>query len=267
MLKIEVSSYNRSALRHLGAALTAMADDIKRDCIPREELTTVVCHPAPRSFGTQAVPALPVGCRTSANVEGGNAAAPPSSYEEEYMVPVGVDPVTMRVDVPPPPAAEDDDEAWADPPGTAPADNLDADGIPWDARIHAGTKTRLKASNTWKLKPGIDKALVDQVKAELMGVQAVVAVPAPPAPTLADAAAVSAALQAPPPPPAPTGPTNFAELIKEVTSRITAGQMTPDQVNGAVATVTGGQLTMCNQLAARQDLIPAVWSVICPTVG
>jgi hypothetical protein len=164
----------------------------------------------------------------------------------------------------PPPPVEDDDEAWADPPGT---NNLDADGIPWDARIHAGTKTRLKANNTWKLKPGIDKALVDQVRAELTGVQAAVAVPAPPAPTLADAAAVSATLQAPPPPPAPAGPTNFAELIKEVTTRITAGQMTPDQVNGAVAAVTGGQLTMCNQLAARQDLIPAVWSVICPTVG
>jgi hypothetical protein len=72
---------------------------------------------------------------------------------------------------------------------------------------------------------------------------------------------VSAALQAPP---AAAGPTSFAELIKEVTSRITAGQMTPDQVNGAVSLVTNGQLTMCNQLAARQDLIPAVWSVLCP---
>jgi hypothetical protein len=167
--------------------------------------------------------------------------------------------------VPAPPAPPADDAGWPDPPQPeqAATDHLDADGIPWDVRIHAGTKTRLKADNTWKLKPGVDKALVEQVKAELKGVQAVLVPPAP-TPTLTDAAAVSAALGAPP---APAGPTIFAELIKEVTSRITAGQMTPEQVNGAVATVTGGQLTMCNQLAARQDLIPAVWSVICPTVG
>jgi hypothetical protein len=162
--------------------------------------------------------------------------------------------------VPAPPA--DTDAGWPDPPQPeqAATDHLDGEGIPWDVRIHAGTKTRLKADNTWKLKPGVDKALVEQVKAELKGVQAV-PVPAPPAPTLADGVVVSAALQAPP---AAAGPTSFAELIKEVTSRITAGQMTPDQVNGAVSLVTNGQLTMCNQLAARQDLIPAVWSVLCP---
>lgn len=244
MLKIEVSSYNQSALRHLGAALAAMAEDIGRERGAKE------CYsPVPTPDAEEV-----------ANSVITEISAPATPF-------YGAMRQVSEAVAPPPSAAEDDDEAWADPPGTAPADNLDADGIPWDARIHAGTKTRLKASNTWKLKPGIDKALVDQVKAELTGVQAVVAVPAPPAPapTLADAAAVSAALQAPPPPPAPAGPTSFAELIKEVTSRITAGQMTPDQVNGAVATVTGGQLTMCNQLAARQDLIPAVWSVLCPT--
>jgi len=180
--------------------------------------------------------------------------------------PVIAPPPVASVTPPPPPA---DDPGWPDPPQPeqAATDHLDADDIPWDERIHAGTKTRLKASNTWKLKPGVDKALVEQVKAELKGIQAV---PAPPAPTPpADAAAVSAALGGPskpaPPAPAPTGPTTFAELIKEVTGRITAGQMTPDQVNGAVALVTNGQLTMCNQLAARQDLIPAVWGVLCPT--
>ena len=246
MLKIEVNSYNQSALRRIGAALVAMADDIGRDCGAKE-----YCDPAPTPEEPVYSPEKPAD--TPIPLTFGPTSPP-------------LDPNAVHRIAPAPPI-EDDDEAWADPPGTAPADNLDADGIPWDARIHAGTKTRLKANNTWKLKPGIDKALVDQVKAELMGVQAVVAVPAPPAPapTLADAAAVSAALQAPPPPPAPAGPTNFAELIKEVTSRITAGQLTPDQVNGAVAAVTGGQLTMCNQLAARQDLIPAVWSVICPT--
>ena len=162
---------------------------------------------------------------------------------------------------PPPPHVEviEDDDSWPAPPGSpsTPTTDLDSAGIPWDARIHAGSKARMKADNTWKLKPGVDKALVEQVKAELLGVQAVPVPPAPPV-TLADAAAVSAVLQAPPAS-VSNCPGNFAELIKEVTTRITAGTMTADQVNAACVTVG---LQMCNQLAARQDLNPAVWSVL-----
>lgn len=255
MLKITVNSYNQSALRHLGAALAAMADDLMAERGMEEDYD-------PRTCGKTPTPnELVYSAEKPVNI------LPPTECGFN-VPPFDVTPGSVPVLCPAPPA--DTEAGWPDPPQPeqAATDHLDADGIPWDARIHAGTKTRLKADNTWKLKPGVDKGLVDQIKAELKGVQAVVApqqtqaVPAPPATTLAD---VSAALGAPPPP--PTGPANFAELIKEVTSRITAGQMTPDQVNGAVATVTGGQLTMCNQLAARQDLIPAVWSILCPTVG
>jgi len=234
MIKLEIGQYDTIAMKHLGAALVAIAAEAAYD--------------------------LPC-----------TASEPPMVKMADIAPPECVDPVEVPVPpvltlVPPPPPPADDEAGWPDPPQPeqAATDHLDADGIPWDARIHAGTKTRLKADNTWKLKPGVDKALVDQVKAELKGAQAVPVPPLatlPPA-TLADAVAVSAALGAPP---APAGPTSFAELIKEVTGRITAGKMTPDQVNGAVALVTNGQLTMCNQLAARQDLIPAVWSVLCPT--
>lgn len=257
MLKIELNSYNSSALRHLGAALVQMGQemDLERNGTPVEE----VCACTDGSCGTAMSLETPPESRPFDVTPGGVPAqvlpAPPVATQPPtecgFDVPQyqpAIDLVATTVAPPAPPV--DDDAAWPDPPGTAPADNLDAEGIPWDVRIHVGTKTRLKADNTWKLKPGVDKALVDQVKAELKGVQAV---PAPPTPTLADAVVVSAALQA------PTSPTTFAELIKEVTTRITAGHMTPDQVNGAVSRVTGGQLTMCNQLAARQDLIPAVW--------
>lgn len=43
---------------------------------------------------------------------------------------------------------------------------LDPTGQPWDVRIHVSTKTRLKGSDTWKLKPKVDKNLVLQVRAE-----------------------------------------------------------------------------------------------------
>ena len=57
------------------------------------------------------------------------------------------------------------------PPVTTPAHvsnvELDSEGIPWDIRIHSRGKTKLKKDNSWKLKKGVDVALVDSVKAEL----------------------------------------------------------------------------------------------------
>lgn len=89
---------------------------------------------------------------------------------------------------------------------------LDKHGLPWDGRIHAGTK-RKNADGSWTAKRGVDPALVATVEAELrqvMGaapaaplaqapVAATVTAPAgsTPTPTSAPVAAV------PPPPPTP----------------------------------------------------------------
>ena len=45
---------------------------------------------------------------------------------------------------------------------------LDSAGLPWDERIHAGTK-RQNADGSWTLKKGVDKELVAQVIEELKG--------------------------------------------------------------------------------------------------
>jgi hypothetical protein len=61
---------------------------------------------------------------------------------------------------------------------------LDKNGLPWDERIHAGTKSK-KADGSWKAKRGVDKDFVAQVEAEL---RAAMAVPTPneqPAPVVA----------------------------------------------------------------------------------
>ena len=42
---------------------------------------------------------------------------------------------------------------------------LDKNGVPWDERIHAGTK-RKNADGTWSLKKGVDKELAAQIIAE-----------------------------------------------------------------------------------------------------
>jgi len=64
--------------------------------------------------------------------------------------------------------------------------DVDAEGIPWDKRIHASSKTK-KADGTWKLRRGVDKDLVGKVKIELAGgttTEAAAPVTAPPLPAM-----------------------------------------------------------------------------------
>lgn len=88
--------------------------------------------------------------------------------------------------------------------------DLDANGLPWDNRIHAGTK-RKNADGSWTAKRGVDPALVATVEAELRQVMgaapaaplahaaiATVAAGFTPTPTSAPAVAVPA--------PTPTAP-------------------------------------------------------------
>lgn len=114
---------------------------------------------------------------------------------------------TATANVPVPPAPN---TAPAAPAPTAhaahstPASGVEVDkhGLPWDGRIHAGTK-RMNADGSWTAKRGVDPALVDQVEAELRQVMG--AAPAPlaqgvaPVPTPVSVAASTTV------PPAPTG--------------------------------------------------------------
>jgi len=75
-----------------------------------------------------------------------------------------------------------------------PAVELDKNGIPWDERIHAGTK-RKNADGTWSLKKGVDKELAAQIIAEYQ-------VAAPTTTTVPAAPAAPAKPGVPPAPPA-----------------------------------------------------------------
>lgn len=83
----------------------------------------------------------------------------------------------------------------------------DSAGYRWDARIHADTKTKIKADGTWKLKRGIDRDLVAKVRAELRAAEVPDSVPAgtlpaaPPVIVQPAAAAPVADLVAQPSPP------------------------------------------------------------------
>lgn len=108
----------------------------------------------------------------------------------------------------PAPEPQDDEPANATPPAT------DKNGLPWDERIHAGTKA-LNTDGTWKKRRGVDDATVAAVTAELTS-----AAPQPePTPTPQPE-------PTPAPTPAPVPSTNriqdFQQIVQELQKAGTA---------------------------------------------
>lgn len=87
---------------------------------------------------------------------------------------------------------------------------LDSAGLPWDERIHAGTK-RQNADGSWTLKKGVDKELVAQVIEELKGTP-VTTTPATPVKPATPAAPVKPG--APATPAAPEKPSADGATVK-----------------------------------------------------
>lgn len=145
---------------------------------------------------------------------------------------------TAEVDLPGPPAM----------PNPEGAPDVDSRGLPWDERIHAGTKAT-NADGSWRNKRGVDKALLEAVETELSGSRPIplpdapvatasgadVAggaseVPLPPAPAAEEAAGtIPDAPAAPTPADAPT----FKDAMAIVTTRQREGTLTQVQVSEA----------------------------------
>lgn len=154
---------------------------------------------------------------------------------------------------------------------------LDSKGLPWDERIHAGTKTKLK-SGEWKAKKQVEAALVAQVEAELRA--RVAASPAVPAVPAVDPAAVfgGAAPGVPPAPAIPTAPpvaplapaatvapsvsadpTTFEQLMPRITAAVTAGIMPPTAVGAACAAHGVASVVTLQQ---SPQFVPLVWATL-----
>lgn len=123
---------------------------------------------------------------------------------------------------------------------------VDSEGLPWDGRIHSSSKEKLVKDSTWKLKRGVDKALVEQVKAELRGVMAIPTT-APVTETHGSHPLVAA--------PAPTAGsiTTFAQLM----AAITAAKIDQATVAAILPTIDPA-LTSLAVVAPRPELIPRV---------
>lgn len=121
--------------------------------------------------------------------------------------------------------------------------DVDANGIPWDKRIHARTKV-IKADGTWRQKRGVDPALVEQVTAELKG-----GAPAP------------AEIPPPPPPPPPAAdamPEDFPSFMKWVVGQDKKYNET-DALNELVAQVG---LPSIGLLAVNKHHIPTLVEIV-----
>lgn len=152
------------------------------------------------------------------------------------------------------PAQTGDDEGTEEP-----TRDLDANGIPWDERIHSGTKKQNK-DGTWARRRNTDDAVYEQVMAELkaahvalvgdgqtpegdsaasaFGTPAPPAVPVPPAPPAAAAPPAPAPAPAPAPPaaPAPAPPAaavdvSFPAIMRTVTELQRDGKIDRAGVN------------------------------------
>lgn len=118
---------------------------------------------------------------------------------------------------------------------------LDKNGIPWDERIHAGTK-RKNADGTWSLKKGVDKELAAQIIAEYQSA----------APAAPEKLAAPTAPAAPVPPAPPSKPGVPAAPAKP-------GVPSAPKAEEAGPTVKAARLsnTLINDMGVDYDLVIA----------
>lgn len=172
------------------------------------------------------------------------------------------------------------EEAFTAAPTTA-ADTLDKAGLPWDSRIHAGSRTKTE-NGLWKKKRGIDSITVSGVEGELRKLMAI------PAPVAVSAASIAETLghsyavphtPAPPPPPPPANPTvaaaeptaaavpsapvaggnAFIDLITKASLAVGQNKLTQEQITAACVSCGIPALPL---LANRLDLVPQVSATI-----
>lgn len=148
----------------------------------------------------------------------------------------------------------------------APAVEVDKRGLPWDARIHASTKTQTQKGQ-WTARRGVDEATVAAVEAELRAAMGAPAAPpapaAPAAPPVVAGTPVMPPAPAAPVPPAPVS--TFPQFIAAINPHVAAGRLTHAAINGALADV--GLPPGLGSIAVRADLIPAVWAKLQQIAG
>lgn len=174
------------------------------------------------------------------------AAALPTAQEAFGATSLPLPPVaTFPVPLPAPPAAVPS----AGPTASAPAGEVDSAGVPWNAEIHAGNKSK-KKDGTWRGKRGAGQP-------EETDEPAAAALPAPPIAVLPPPPAAAI-----PQPPAATGagvPTNFPEFMTAAMPLVRDQKLAGDRFT---AILKKHGLAGPSDLGKQPHLIAAVWGDI-----
>jgi hypothetical protein len=230
-LLIDLNEETPSSLRRISAMLLTLASEADATAHVRA-LPTVPAQPA-GEVKPLVPPAPPAPVDTSAAEAraafGGNAPTPPVIVRRNDKVVEGA-----QADLVP---------------------EKDSAGTPYDARIHAASKTQTK-NGEWKALKGVDKIYFAKIRAEIRGEPAP-GTAIPPMPPLPPAAIPPA-----PPPPAPPAPgatpaqaSGFKELMAFVVPLLQAQKITREQIAAACATVG---LATLQELGTKTEHIPAV---------
>jgi hypothetical protein len=155
-------------------------------------------------------------------------------------------------------------EVPAAPSTSAPSGELDVKGVPWDERIHAGTKAR-NADGSWRQRRGLnDPALVARVEAELRAGGPTL-IPPVAAEAVQHAAQVFAGTVPPPPvvatPPAPAAPDalTYDGFLAWVTPKMMDGSTPFDKV---AAALSASGVSSLQELRDNPAAIPSVYAAL-----
>jgi hypothetical protein len=249
IITVTIPDYNQSAIRAAKAffdALVNESDALADGCTGKEceSVPTFTVVERPVDFTPPVHP-------TTESLTAGHGIPGFDGVPFDPTPPLTSTPFTpvVPVVVPVPPATR--------PPASA---TLDSEGLPWDRRIHASTKTFRQSDGTWKLIRGVDEAQVKRVKGELCAAMGQAEAPAPlpldnepgwpappPAATIPHLTVV--------PPPAPPAADPFPEFVQFCTSAQQSGRLKYEQI---VETCGKHAITQLPMLNARHDLIPVI---------
>lgn len=134
---------------------------------------------------------------------------------------------------------------------------LDDDCLPWDTRINPASRLKLKKTNTWKQKRGLDAAFVEKVQAELRATMGTPAVPDSAATTIPSPPASNV----PPPPGAANDNTEpavaFNELTLFVSDNLANQRLSMETFNGVLREYEIPSLPMLQNRPDKWDAVKA----------
>jgi hypothetical protein len=158
---------------------------------------------------------------------------------------------------------------------------VDAEGLPWDERIHSGARSKT-AAGVWTRRRNVPDEHYERIKAELKGTShqtgampnfgANTAVPPPTPPAASQAVPPPPGLPTPPAAPQPdvrvpppidyTKGNPFVGLVARVSNGIKEGRYTQDTISQLIASLGDAHVAKLPDFVSRHDLIPAMTSLL-----